>query len=63
VVENNARKWSGDHCATAAEISGGVLFLNRKIADADPDIADLSPTVLKLLDVPLPATLDGKPLM
>jgi predicted AlkP superfamily phosphohydrolase/phosphomutase len=63
VVENNARKWSGDHCATAAEISGGVLFVNRKIAGANPGIADLSPTVLKLLNVPLPADLDGKPLM
>jgi hypothetical protein len=32
VVENNNRKWSGDHCATAAEISGGVFFSNRKVA-------------------------------
>jgi hypothetical protein len=63
VVENNTRKWSGDHCATAAEISGGVLFVNRKIAGAEPNIVDLAPTVLKLLEVPLPADLDGKPLM
>ena len=26
VVTNNNRKWSGDHCATVAEISGGVFF-------------------------------------
>ncbi len=32
VVENNNRKWSGDHCATATEISHGVLFANRRIA-------------------------------
>ena len=32
VVENNNRKWSGDHCATATEISGGVFFANRRIA-------------------------------
>jgi len=63
VVENNTRKWSGDHCATAAEISGGVLFVNRRIGRAEPSILDLSPTVLKLLEVPLPADLDGKPLM
>src|SRR5258705_3443214 len=30
IVENNNRKWSGDHCATATEISGGVFFSNRK---------------------------------
>ncbi len=63
VVENNNRKWSGDHCATATEISGGVFFSNRKINTEAPSIMDLSPTVLKLLGVPLPADLDGKPLL
>jgi len=63
VVENNNRKWSGDHCATATEISGGVFFANRKIATPSPSIMDLSPTILKLLDVPRPADLDGKPLL
>jgi predicted AlkP superfamily phosphohydrolase/phosphomutase len=63
VVENNNRKWSGDHCATATEISGGVFFCNRKIDTTKPSIMDLSPTVLKLLGVPLPQDLDGKPLM
>lgn len=63
VITNNNRKWSGDHCATATEISGGVLFLNRKIATDQPNIMDLSPTILKLLAVPLPQDLDGKPIM
>ena len=63
MVENNNRKWSGDHCATATEISGGVLFLNRKIARDKPHIMDLSPTILKLLEVALPKDLDGQPLM
>ena len=63
VVENNNRKWSGDHCATATEISGGVLFTNRKIGTEAPHIMDLSPTILKLLEVPLPADVDGKPLI
>jgi predicted AlkP superfamily phosphohydrolase/phosphomutase len=63
VVENNNKKWSGDHCATATEISGGVLFSNRKINTEAPSIMDLSPTVLKLLGAPIPEGLDGKPLM
>jgi predicted AlkP superfamily phosphohydrolase/phosphomutase len=63
VVENNNKKWSGDHCATATEISGGVFFCSRKITVENPNIMDLSPTVLKLLGVPLPGDLDGKPLM
>ena len=63
VVEDNTRKWSGDHCATAAEISGGVLFVNRKLDSATPGIMDLAPTILRLLGVPLPADLDGRPLL
>jgi predicted AlkP superfamily phosphohydrolase/phosphomutase len=63
VVENNNKKWSGDHCATATEISGGVLFVNRKINTESPHIMDLSPTILSMLEVPLPKDVDGKPLM
>ncbi|HVQ27950.1 MAG TPA: alkaline phosphatase family protein, partial [Vicinamibacteria bacterium] len=63
VIDNNNRKWSGDHCATTTEISGGVLFMNRKIGRDKPHIMDLSPTILKLLEVPVPKDLDGQPLM
>jgi len=62
IVDNNNRKWSGDHCATATEISGGVLFTNLKLQKDQPHIMDLAPTILKLLGAPLPAGLDGNPL-
>jgi predicted AlkP superfamily phosphohydrolase/phosphomutase len=62
VVENNNKKWSGDHCATATEISHGVLFSNRRVPVAEPSIMDLAPSVLKLLDAPIPADYDGKPI-
>jgi predicted AlkP superfamily phosphohydrolase/phosphomutase len=62
VVTNNNRKWSGDHCATVAEISGGVFFSNRKIAREKPHIMDIGPTVLKTLGVPQAADADGTPL-
>lgn len=61
-VENNNRKWSGDHCATATEISGGIFFSSRKVANEAPHIMDLAPTILELLGVPLPKDYDGKPL-
>ena len=62
LVENNNRKWSGDHCATATEISGGVLFANIRFSKQHPNIMDLAPTVLTLLDAPIPKDLDGEPL-
>ncbi len=61
-VENNNRKWSGDHCATATEISGGVFFSSRKVANQTPHIMDLAPTILERLGVPIPRDYDGKPL-
>src|SRR5258708_38549099 len=54
VVENNNRKWSGDHCATATEISGGVLVSHPKISTTTPSIMDLSPPLSTLLDAPPP---------
>jgi predicted AlkP superfamily phosphohydrolase/phosphomutase len=63
VVTNNNRKWSGDHCATATEISGGVLFVNRKIDTEAPHIMDLAPSILKALGVPIPKDVDGRPIL
>ena len=62
VVENNNRKWSGDHCATATQISHGVFFCIRKIAAPEPHIMDLAPSILKLLEITVPSDYDGKPL-
>jgi predicted AlkP superfamily phosphohydrolase/phosphomutase len=62
VVENNNRKWSGDHCATATEISHGVLFSNRRISAPEPSIMDLAPSILKTLEATIPADYDGTPL-
>ena len=63
VIENNTKRWSGDHCGTARHISAGVLFSSRRLAREDPHIMDIAPTILKLLEVPLPADLDGRPFL
>ena len=61
----NNRKWSGDHCSFDPEITCGTLLCNRALplSDGLPSIMDLAPTILRLLDVPLPPDLDGKPLV
>jgi predicted AlkP superfamily phosphohydrolase/phosphomutase len=65
VFADNARKWSGDHCSFDPDITCGTLLCNRALplAPATPSIMDLAPTILKLLGVPLPPDLDGKPLL
>jgi predicted AlkP superfamily phosphohydrolase/phosphomutase len=63
VIENNTKRWSGDHCGAARDISAGVLFVNRRLAREDPHILDIAPTILKLLEVPLPEDLDGRPFL
>ncbi len=60
IVEPNKQVWSGDHCSVDPEIVRGIFFYNRKVAtDRAPYIADIYPTVLGLLGVRAPYTLDG----
>lgn len=60
IVVTNMKKWSGDHCASDPSDTQGIFFSNRVVDASDPHIMDIAPTVLKLLDVPPPAPLDGK---
>jgi predicted AlkP superfamily phosphohydrolase/phosphomutase len=60
LIEPNKQVWSGDHCSVDPEIVKGIFFYNRKLAtDRAPYIADVYPTVLGLLDVSPPYSLDG----
>jgi predicted AlkP superfamily phosphohydrolase/phosphomutase len=49
--EDNDRKWSGDHAATDAAITPGILLSNRKLAVEDPGIEDVAATILSLYGV------------
>ena len=59
IVVPNTKKWSGDHCASDPKDTGGIFFSNQRVADDQPHIQDIAPTVLKLLDVQPPEPLDG----
>jgi len=62
VFEDNHKAWSGDHCSSDPDLVRGILFSNRKLSRSDPSMVDIAPTVLKVLGVPVPADMDGKPL-
>jgi len=65
LLEDNLRKWSGDHLFDTAFVPG-VFFTNKKISKQTPSILDIAPSVLKLVGMSeeeLKAlSLDGEPL-
>ena len=62
IISDNLRPWSGDHNMNPPEVPG-MLFCNRPIDVENPHITDIAPTVLDLFGVPVPAHIDGKPIM
>ncbi|MEE2829784.1 MAG: alkaline phosphatase family protein, partial [Myxococcota bacterium] len=63
LVERNAKKWSGDHAASAASDTEGVLFVNKPLVGDSPGIEDLAPTLLQLFGKERPPEMDGKPIL
>ena len=59
IVENNNRKWSGDHCMDKQFLSG-VLACNRTIASGAPALYDLTPSVLEFFGLPAPGEMIGR---
>jgi hypothetical protein len=61
VIEDNPKRWSGDHCVDPVLVPG-VLFSSRALDCDDPGIEDMAPTALDLFGVSPPSWMDGKPL-
>jgi predicted AlkP superfamily phosphohydrolase/phosphomutase len=61
-IDDNHKKWSGDHCV-AADLVPGVLLSNRRIQPGDIGLADLAPTILELFGVNPPAEMIGRSFM
>jgi predicted AlkP superfamily phosphohydrolase/phosphomutase len=59
IVVINQSKWSGDHCASDPSQTKGVFFCNRHVTGA-PDITDIGPTVLRLMNLPADKRMDGR---
>lgn len=56
VFIDNDKKWSGDHCIDPRFVPG-ILFSNSKITNNDPELADITSTILKEFDIPLPKNM------
>jgi predicted AlkP superfamily phosphohydrolase/phosphomutase len=61
-IEDNRKKWSGDHCI-AFELVPGVVLSNRPIESAEPALVDVAPTILALFGVPAPPEMKGRPFL
>jgi predicted AlkP superfamily phosphohydrolase/phosphomutase len=59
VLDDNADAWIGDHCINAADIPG-VLLSNRKIRVENPELKDLTVTVLHLFGASAAAGMTGR---
>ncbi|MBE7561188.1 alkaline phosphatase family protein [bacterium] len=58
----NRDRWSGDFAGMEPHRLPGVFFCNRK-TEAQPQSIDVAPTVLSLLGLPIPDTMEGRPLL
>lgn len=62
VIEDNLKAWSGDHCSNDPTLVKGIFFSTKPIARQDPQIGDLAPSILSLMDLPIPGGWDGRDL-
>jgi len=59
LIEDNKKKWSGDHLIDPA-LAPGVIFINKKINLDNPAIIDIVPTLLTLFNINKPQGMPGK---
>ncbi len=59
LIEDNLKKWSGDHLFDASEVPASLLS-NKPIKKKNSHIVDLAPTILSIFRVPIPKDMDGK---
>ena len=63
-LEDNDKTWSGDHVSVDPELVQGMFFSSvpLRVPAEGLDLRHIAPTVLSLLDVPVPAECDLAPL-
>jgi predicted AlkP superfamily phosphohydrolase/phosphomutase len=61
-MEDNTRRWSGDHCLDP-DLVPGILLADRSLPRDDASIVDLAPTILELFGVRAPGYMQGRSLL
>jgi len=59
ILEDNTKKWSGDHMG-APEVIPGILVTNRKIRAESPALYDLTATILNAFGIERPKDMIGE---
>ncbi len=62
ILEDNLKKWSGDHIFNAGDVPG-IFLINRKISISHPRVIDIAPTVLDCFKILRPETIEGNSLL
>ncbi|MFP4642614.1 MAG: alkaline phosphatase family protein [Dehalococcoidia bacterium] len=62
IMEDNLKKWAGDHMSDAPCIPG-VFLINRKITTRSPRVTDIAPTILSCFQIPKPESMEGDSLL
>jgi len=60
LIEDNKKNWSADHCSLDPEITKGIFLSNMKFDVDEANIMDIFPTILQLLNIPIPEDIDGR---
>lgn len=62
ILEDNKKRWTGDHMCNVARLSG-VLLMNRRFSSSTPSVTDIAPTILACFGLPQSAGIDGTSLL
>ena len=62
ILEDNLKKWSGDHIMDA-QVVPGIFFMNRNISASQARGIDIAPTILDCFQIPKPADVEGNTLL
>lgn len=58
ILEDNLKRWSGDHIVDAQCIPG-IFLINRKASVLHPKVIDVAPTILECFQIPKPQSMEG----